>query len=123
MPANLVSDLHTEILTLNSFKLHNSLHIPSLISTLSGLVPTDLISTIHNSSIPYRTATTLSIKLLLHLNQQIYKQIWILYCISHSTQSQTTLSTNPTHSYTSNPPLPSISIPQIITKIDLWTIQ
>jgi ribonuclease HI len=123
MSANLVSDLHTEILTLNSFKLHNFSHTPSLISTLSGLVPIDLISTIQNSSIPYRTATTLSIKLLLHLNQQIYKQIWIPYCISRSAQSQTTLSTNSTHSHSSNPPLPPISIPQIITKIDLWTIQ
>jgi len=119
MPANLVTDLHTEILTLNSFKLHNYPHIPSLIFTLSGLVPIDLISTIHNSSISYRTATTLSIKLLLHLNQQIYKQIWIPYCISRSAQSQTTLSTNSTHSHSSNSPLPSISIPQIITKIDL----
>jgi len=75
MPANLVSNLHTEILTLNSFKLHNFLHIPSLIFTLSGLVPIDLISTIHNASISYCTATTIFIKLLLHLNQQIYKQI------------------------------------------------
>ena len=75
MPANLVPDLHTEILTLNSFKLHNFSYTPLLISTLSGLVPIDLISTIHNSSISYHTATTLSIKLLLYLNQQIYKQI------------------------------------------------
>ena len=123
MSVNLVSNLHTEILTLNSFKLHNLSHIPSLISTLSGLVPTNLISTIHNTSIPYCIATSLSIKLLLHLNQQIYKQIWIPYCISHFAQSQTTPSINLSNSSSSSLPLPPISIPQIITKIDLWTIQ
>jgi len=121
MSTNLVSNLHQEILTLNSFKLHNFSHLPSLISTLSGLVPIDLISTIHNTSISYRTATSLSIKFLLHLNQQIYKQLWIPYCISRSAQSQNTLTTNLTHSSSSS--LPPISVPQIITKIDLWTIQ
>src|SRR5690242_1169766 len=120
MPSNLVSNLHQEILALNCFKLHNFSHIPSLISTLSGLVPTDLISTIHNTSIPYRTATSLSIKVLLHLNQQIYKQIWIPYCISRS-QSQNIPITNLTHSPSSS--LPPISVPQMIIKIDLWTIQ
>ena len=119
MSTNLVSNLHQEILTLNSFKLHNFSHIPSLISTLSGLVPIDLISTIHNTSIPYRIATSLSIKFLLHLNQQIYKQIWILYCISRFAQSQTTPSINLPNSSSSSLPLPPISIPQIITKIDL----
>ena len=123
MSVNHVSNLHTEILTLNSFKLHNFSHIPSLISTLSGLVPTDLISTIHNTSIPYRIATSLSIKLLLHLNQQIYKKNWIPYCISRFAQSQITPSINLPNSSSSNLPLPPISIPQIITKIDLWTIQ
>jgi hypothetical protein len=123
MSANSVSNLHQEILTLNSFKLHNFSHIPSLISTLSGLVPIDLISTIHNTSIPYRIATSLSIKFLLHLNQQIYKQLWIPYCISRSAQSSITSSTNSTHNSSSSLPLPPISIPQIITKIDLWTIQ
>ena len=121
MSVNLVSNLHTKILTLNSFKLHNLSYIPSLISTLSGLVPTDLIFSIHNTSIPYYTATSLFIKLLLHLNQQIYKQIWIPYCISRSAQSQNTLTTNLTCSSSSS--LPPISVPQIITKIDLWTIQ
>ena len=120
MSTNLVSNLHQEILTLNSFKLHNFSHIPSFISTLSGLVPIDLISIIHNTSIPYRTATSLSIKFLLHLNQQIYKQIWIPDCISHSAYSQNTLTTNLTHSSSSS--LFLISVLQIITKIDLWTI-
>ena len=123
MSTNLVSNLHKKILTLNSFKLHNFSHTPSLISTLSGLVSTDLISTIHNTSISYHTATSLSIKLLLHLNQQIYKQIWIPYCISRSTQSQITSSTSLTNSPSSSQPLPPNSIPQIITKIDLWTTQ
>jgi ribonuclease HI len=123
MSANSVSNLHQEILTLNSFKLHNFSHLPSLISTLSGLVPIDLISTIYNTSIPYRIATSLSIKFLLHLNQQIYKQLWIPYCISRSAQSSITSSTNSTHNSSFSLPLPPISIPQIITKIDLWTIQ
>jgi hypothetical protein len=123
MSTNSVSNLHQEILTLNSFKLHNLSHTPSLISTLFGLVPIDLISTIYNTSILYCIATLLSIKFLLHLNQQIYKQIWISYCISRSAQSSITSSTNLTHNSSSNLLLPPISIPQIITKIDLWTIQ
>ncbi|CAG8770623.1 17183_t:CDS:1 [Cetraspora pellucida] len=123
MFSNLVSNLHQEILTLNCFKLHKLSHIPSLISTLSGLVPIDLISTIHNTFILYHTATLLFIKFLLHLNQQIYKQIWILYCILQSAQPSTTSSINSTYNSPSSLSLPPISILQIITRIDLWTIQ
>ena len=93
--------------------------MPCLISTLSGLVPIDLISTIHNTSIPYHIATSLFIKFLLYLNQQIYKQLWIPYCISRSAQSSITSSTNSTHNSSFSLTLPPISIPQIITKIDL----
>jgi hypothetical protein len=53
---------------------HSIPNIPSILSTLSGLVPDEIISAI-SALTPQKTATTLVIKFLLHLNQQIYHKI------------------------------------------------
>ena len=72
---NLILNLHQQIKNLNSMTIHNSSNKPSLITTLTGLIPNDIISTINETTLSYKLASTLTIKFLLHLNQQIYKQI------------------------------------------------
>jgi hypothetical protein len=98
---------------------HNTVDLPSVFSTLSGLVPHEIISTISDLS-SKKLATTLVIKFLLHLNQQIYHKIWIPYCISRSIS----------HPPTFNLPLNSISYSSqsslsnsIHSKIYSWYIQ
>ena len=63
---------------------HNIPDLPSIFSTLSGLVSNEIIIIVADLS-STKTAITLITKFLLHLNQQIYHKIWILYCISRST--------------------------------------
>jgi len=99
--------------------IHNRSDVPSIFSTLTGLIPNKLIDTIANLS-SKKVATLLSIKFLLHLNQQIYHKIWIPYCISRSTAQP------PNFNSLLNP-IPSVShiLPfnSIHSKINSWYIQ
>jgi len=71
-------------MNLNSFQIHQLPNQPSLLSTLSGLIPLDIISTLYELTTSSKSACSLTISLLLHINQQIYTNIWIPYCISRS---------------------------------------
>ena len=77
-------NLYTQIMNLNSFQIHQLPNQPSLLSTLSGLIPLDIISTLYELTTSSKSACSLTISLLLHINQQIYTNIWIPYCISRS---------------------------------------
>ena len=107
---------------MSSLQIHNISNIPSLISTLSGLIPFDIIQTINNEIQSYKIVTTLTIKFLLHLNHQLYTQIWISYCISRSqtsnSQLQLTSFVTPLSSHTI-----ALSNSQIATKIDTWYLE
>src|ERR1041385_8983292 len=98
---------------------HNIVNLPSVFLILSGLVPDEIVSTISNYS-SKKLATTLVIKFLLYLNQQIYHKIWIPYCISRSTTHLPTynLPSN-SNSHLSQSVLPN----SIRTKINSWYIQ
>jgi ribonuclease HI len=119
---NIANSLHQQILNLNSLQIHNTSNLPSLISTLSGLIPLDIIQTINNEIQSHKISTTLSIKFLLHLNNQLYTQIWIPYCISRSQisspQLQLTSFVTPSSSHTI-----ALSNSQITTKIDTWYLE
>src|ERR1043165_5980110 len=98
--------------------IHNISDLPSVFSTLTGLIPNELIDIIANLSFK-KVATTLVIKFLLHLNQQIYHKIWILYCISRSTTQSSEYDT------LSNIDLLltlSLSLNSISLKINSWYI-
>ena len=71
-------------MNLDSFQIHQLPNIPSLFSTLSGFIPLDIISTLYEFTSSSKSACSLTILLLLHINQQIYTNIWIPYCISRS---------------------------------------
>ncbi|RIB14939.1 hypothetical protein C2G38_2193640 [Gigaspora rosea] len=77
-------NLYTQIMNLNSFQIHQLPNQPSLLSTLSGLISLDIISTLYELTTSSKSACSLTISLLLHINQQIYTNIWIPYCISRS---------------------------------------
>jgi hypothetical protein len=83
-------NLHSQILKLDSLQIHHFSHKPSLYSTLSGLIPLELINIIQEITLSSKLASSLTIKFLLHLNQQIYTKIWIPYCISRSQYQQAT---------------------------------
>ena len=93
--------------------------LSSVFSTLSGLVLHEIISTILNLLFK-KLVTTLVIKFLLHLNQQIYHKIWIPYCISRSTSHPSTF--NSLLNLTSHSPQPLFSN-SIHSKIYSWYIQ
>src|SRR6185436_3025686 len=62
--------------------------------TLKGLIPLSLIKTIQDLDVPYKLASTVTIKILLEINKQIYEQLWKPYCINFSNwrkQQQLTL--------------------------------
>jgi hypothetical protein len=98
---------------------HSLVDEPSLFSTLTGLIPFNIINTINEYIDSSKLSSTLAIKFLLHLNQQIHKHIWIPYCISRANnQSQLNL-TNPTN----NHPNSSNSQPiltKMSTKLTAW---
>jgi hypothetical protein len=71
-------------MNLNSFQIHQLSNQPSLLSTLSGLIPLDIISILYEFTTSSKSACSLTVSLLLHINQQIYTSIWIPYCISRS---------------------------------------
>jgi ribonuclease HI len=81
---NTVFNLHQQIINLDSLQTHNFSYKPSLTSTLTGLIPLEIILLLKEITESQKIATSLTIKLLLHLNKQIYTQIWIPYCISRS---------------------------------------
>lgn len=60
--------IHQQIYNLDCLNLHNFSNKPSLLTTLSGLIPYELIYTLKNTPVSQNIATTLSIKLLLYLN-------------------------------------------------------
>ena len=78
---------------------HSLADEPSLFTTLTGLIPFNIIYTINNYIDSFKISTSLTIKFLLHLNQQIYKNIWIPYCTSRANSQ---LQTIPTHSISNN---------------------
>ena len=99
--------------------IHSISDLPSIFSTLSGLVPNEIITIVADLS-SAKTAITLITKFLLHLNQQIYHKIWIPYCISRSTIHL------PTSNLSSNSALQLFqsSLPNTISfKINSWYIQ
>jgi len=116
---NIITNLYHQIKLLHSMSIHNRSDVPSIFSTLTGLIPNELIDTIANLS-SKKVATTLSIKFLLHLNQQIYHKIWIPYCISRSIAQ-------PSNFNSLSNPVPSVShiLPfnSIRSKINSWYIQ
>ena len=98
---------------------HNIADLLSVFSTLSGLVPDEIIFTILNYS-SKKLATTLAIKFLIYLNQQLYHKIWIPYCISRSTTHLPTynsLSNSTSHLFQ------SLLSNSIHSKINSWYIQ
>src|SRR5260364_245803 len=82
------NDLYTQIMHLDSLQIHHSYNKPSLFSTLTGLIPLDIIHTLSEYTVSQKTARTLTIQLLLHINQLIYTNIWIPYCIDKSQNHQ-----------------------------------
>ena len=98
---------------------HNIPDLPSIFSTLSGLVPNEIITIVTDLS-STKISITLITKFLLHLNQQIYHKIWISYCISRSIIHLPTsnLSFNSTSQLVQTPSLNTIS-----SKINSWYIQ
>src|SRR6185295_3742794 len=104
-------------------QFHNVSNLTSLLSTLTGLVPYDLINLINDITLSTKTATTLSIKFLLYINQQIYSQIWILYCASRpqpSRQSQLTSTPHTSQNSSNQQILYSIACPKIETWSPKW---
>ena len=99
--------------------IHSIPDLPSVFSTLTGLIPNELIDIIASLSTK-KVATTLVIKFLLYLNQQIYHKIWIPYCISRSTVQ---LPEYDTLSNTALPSSHSLSLNSISSKINFWYIQ
>ena len=96
--------------------IHNEPDSPSLLSTLSGLVPYEMINLIKDITLSKKIATTLSIKFLLHLNQQIYLKTWIPYCIARSQlHSQIPLTIIDSNNFSSQQSLSSTAIPKIET--------
>ena len=69
-------------------QIHHFSHKPSLSLTLLDLIPLELINIIQEITLSSKLASSLTIKFLLHLNQQIYTKIWISYCISRSQYQQ-----------------------------------
>jgi ribonuclease HI len=114
-----VQNLHSQIKNLNSMTNHSLADEPSLLSTLTGLIPFNIINTINEYVDSPKLSSSLTIKFLLHLNQQIHKNIWIPYCISRANnQSQLNL-TNFTNNQISSPnSLPILS--KMSTKLIAW---
>jgi ribonuclease HI len=116
---NSIQNLHLQIKNLSSMTNHSLTDEPSLHTTLTGLVPFNIIHTINSYIDSSKISTTLTIKFLLHLNQQIYKNIWIPYCTSRSnSQSQLTL-THPTNNL-SNSSTSSHTLPIMSSKLTAW---
>jgi hypothetical protein len=117
--ATQLSTLHCQIKNLDSMILHSFANKLSLFSTLTGLIPTDIISTLSEITLSQKRASTLTIQFLLHLNQQIYKQLWIPYCTSrHQLQTlptQSLLTPNIT-----TPLYQPNTIPSTISKLKVW---
>ena len=130
----LTEELHTQILDLDSLQIHHFSNRPSIFSTLSGLVPLDIIQTLSEYTLSHKTANTLSIQLLLHINKSIYTNIWIPYCIDRaqnhqiSLQSSELVSTNLPTSYNQpnnqedNNSITQTSIRKIETWLPKWII-
>ena len=78
----------TQIIHLDSLQIHQPHNKPSLFSTLTGLIPLNIIHTLSKYTASQKTARTLTIQLLLHINQLIYTNIWILYYIDRSQNYQ-----------------------------------
>ena len=98
---------------------HNLADEPSLFTTLTGLIPNNIIYTINNFIDSTKISTNFTIKFLLHLNQQIYKHIWIPYCISRSnSQPQLTL-THSTNNH-SNPSNSTHTLDNMSSKLIAW---
>jgi len=119
----IVYDLHNQIKNLNCMQNYNIPNSPSLTTTLSGLISYELIDSIKDITLSTKTATTLSIKFLLHLNQQIYTQIWIPYCTSRpqpSRQSQPTSTSHTSQNLLTQHRLHSIASPKIETWYPKW---
>ncbi|CAG8723069.1 7972_t:CDS:1, partial [Ambispora leptoticha] len=89
--AESIANIHQQIKNLQCMQIHNSPNILSLLSTIPGLVPIEIISVLTDLTLSKKTAISLAIKFQLHLNKQIYNSIWIPYCIS---RSQANLSAN-----------------------------
>ena len=114
-----INDLHCQIKQLYCMSIHNMSDIPSIHSTLSGLVPDEIILTV-SAWTSRKIAITLVIKFLLHLNQQIYHKIWIPYCISRSTAHPSSPSSSSSYSIQPSQPL---SFDTINAKISFWYIR
>jgi len=124
------NDLYTQIIHLDSLQIHHSRNKPSLFSTLTGLIPLDIIHTLSEYTASHKTARTLTIQLLLHINQLIYTNIWIPYCIDRSQNHQLhpqhptsaislnsiSQSTNHTQDYESTTHIPILKIETWLTK-------
>jgi ribonuclease HI len=117
--SEIITNLHHQIKQLNCMSSHSIPDLPSILSTLSGLVPNEIITIVADLS-STKISITLITKFLLHLNQQIYHKIWIPYCISRSTIHLpiSNLSFNSPSQLVQTPSLNTIS-----SKINSWYIQ
>src|SRR6185437_8320338 len=125
-------ELHTQIFNLDSFQIHNFPNRPSIFSILSGLIPLDIIQILFEYTSSHKTANTLSIQLLLHINKLIYTNIWIPYCINRAKtnkfplQSSELAPINPSTSHNqfsnqeNNNSITQISIRKIETWLPKW---
>ena len=87
-------------MNLDSLQIHQLPNLPYLFFTLSGFIPLDIISTLYEFTLSSKSACSLTISLLLHINQQIYTNIWIPYCISRSQNQAIYSQTSPSLSNT-----------------------
>jgi hypothetical protein len=117
--ATQIFTLHHQIKNLDSMTLHSFANKLSLSSTLTGLIPTDIISILNEITLSQKKATTLTIQFLLHLNQQIYKQLWIPYCTSRHQLQTTPTQLSPISNITT--PLHQLNtLPNTISKLKVW---
>ena len=116
-----ILNLYDQLNNLSCMSVHNEPDSPSLLSTLSGLVPYEMINLIKDITLSKKIATTLSIKFLLHLNQQIYLKTWIPYCIARSQlHSQIPPTIIDSNNFSSQQSLSPTAIPKIETWYPKW---
>ena len=91
----LITTIYNQIKHLDSMTFHHNQRTPSINSTLSGLVLLDIINLLKDITLSATSMSTITIKFLLYLNSQIYYNIWIPYCISHSLIQSSNNATSP----------------------------
>jgi hypothetical protein len=101
---------------------HHNQRTPSINSTLSGLVPLDIINLLKDITSSATLASTITIKFLLHLNSQIYYNIWLSYCIFRSSiqSSNNAVSYLPVSSLSTHQSSQPLPLTIASAKIRLW---